>query len=104
MQPHLTCITSFLVGLVVGILVTTAIAYPRVGRIVSRIVATAGMAAGIGLLTWAVQGMISGVPMRAVHIGQLIVSQPGEGLGWSAALLGGGITALVLSFIGGSSR
>lgn len=104
MQPHLTCITSFLVGLVVGILVSSAIAYPRVGRIVARIVATVGMAAGIGLLTWAVQGMISGNPMKAVHIGKLIVSQTGEALGWSAALLGGGITALVLSFIGGSSR
>lgn len=104
MQPHLTCITSFLVGLVVGILLTAAISFPRVGRIVARIVATAGMASGIGLLTWALQGMISGTTLRAVHIGHLIVSQPGEGLGWSAALLGGGITALVLSFIGGSSR
>ena len=94
-------ITSFILGTALGVLVTTALAFPRVGRIIVRVFAAAAMAVGAGMLTWSLYGILGGVSLQGIRIGTVTVSQPQEALAWSAGLLVAGIVSLVLSFIGG---
>ena len=97
-------ITSFVLGAAAGAIVTVSFAFPRVGRIATRILAVLGIAAGAGLLAWGFRALFGGDSLRAIEVQSVVISQPSEALGWSAGLLAGGITALVLSFLGGSHR
>ena len=96
--------TSFVLGAAAGAIATVSLAFPRVGRIATRILAVLGIAAGAGLLAWALRAVLGGDTLRAIEVQSVLVSQPSEALGWSTGLLAGGITALVLSFLGGSHR
>ncbi len=80
-------VTNFVVGLLVGGIVTLAIAYPRVGRIVARVLAACALAAGVGLLVWAGEAMLNQSQLRAFGWQRLTVSQPGEALAWGVGLL-----------------
>ncbi|MFV1966359.1 MAG: hypothetical protein ACC628_13130 [Pirellulaceae bacterium] len=97
-----TLATSFLLGILTGSIITLSVAYRRVGRIVARLVAVVALAAGAGLLTWALNGAIRGETLRGIAWQTIEISQPSEAFGWSAGLLLGGIAALLLSFFGRS--
>lgn len=99
MVPELT---SFVLGVGAGTIFTAAIAYPRVGRIISRVLAVAAAGAGGGLLTWSIISDAQGEEMNAIALPPVLISQPSEAYGWSAGLLLAGITILVLSFVGRS--
>jgi hypothetical protein len=96
-------VTSFVLGVTIGALVVLAIAYPRVGRIVARTLSVALIAGGVGLLTWAIDGLIrDGVLRTMVCVGQFTITEPSEAIGAGAGLLIGGGLALLLSFFGRS--
>jgi hypothetical protein len=98
----LTLVTSFLLGILTGSIVTLSVTYRRVGRIVVRLLAVIALAAGAGLLAWALDSVIRDEPMRGIVWQSIEISQPHEAFGWSTGLLIGGVAALLLSFIGRS--
>jgi hypothetical protein len=98
----LTLVTSFLIGILVGSVVTLSVAYRRVGRLVARLLAVVALAAGAGLLTWGLDAAIRGQQLRGIAWQSIEITQPSEAFGWSAGLLLGGVTALLLSFLGTS--
>jgi hypothetical protein len=96
-------LTSFVLGVATGAFVVLAIAYPRVGHIVARVLSVVLSASGIGLLTWAIYSLIRGEGFRTmVAVGQYTITEPSEALGAGAAMLIGGGLALLLSFFGQS--
>jgi len=90
-------IASFLVGLVVGVFITAALAFPRVGRIFARSAAIVLFVGGIGLIGWAAMALLRDSVLTPFQLGGVLVSQPAEAIGWGAGLLAGGILTLVLS-------
>ena len=97
-------LTSFVLGVMTGGLVLACLAIPRVGRILSKCLATALFAAGVGVLIWVAVQEIHRGPLTPIVWRQIIITQPGEALGWGGGLVCGGLLALVLSFIGSSDR
>jgi hypothetical protein len=95
-------VTSFVLGVTTGALVVLAIAYPRVGRIAARTLSVALIAGGVGLLTWAIDGLIRDGVLRTMVWGRFMLSEPSEAIGAGAGLLIGGGLALLLSFFGRS--
>ena len=95
-------LTSLVIGFLFGSLATMAVGFPRVGRILSRVLATAFLGAGIGLLVWAVYALSTGGTFRPVGWDPLNISEPSEAFGWAGGLIAAGVCALVLSFIGRS--
>ena len=98
----LTLVTCFLLGILVGSVITLSVAYRRVGRIVAKLLAVVALAAGAGLLTWALHAVFRGEPLRGIAWQTIEISQPSEAFGWSAGLLLGGIVAFLLSSFGHS--
>jgi hypothetical protein len=98
----LSLLTSFVIGTLVGSIVTLSVAYRYVGRVVARLLAVVALAAGAGLLTWGLDAAIRGDQLRGIAWQTIEITQPREAFGWSAGLLLGGITALLLSFMGRS--
>ena len=98
-------IPSFVLGAVTGSVVVLAIVYPRLGRIAVRMLSTVFIAGGVGLLACAIDAFIRGNTLSImVGIGQYKISEPNEATGAGAALLVGGVLALLLSFLGRSDR
>jgi hypothetical protein len=95
-------LTNFVVGAVSGALIVLAIAFPRVGRIVARTAAVVLLAAGVGLLAWAIDALIRGDQLRMMVWGPYTLSEVSEAIGAGAGLLVAGGLALGLSFAGRS--
>ena len=58
------------------------------------------IAGGVGLVTWGLAGAFNREAFEPLKMGAVTFYTPGQVLGWGAGLLGGGVTALVLSFVG----
>ena len=97
-------LTSFVLGVMTGGLVVACIAIPRVGRILTKCLATALLAAGVGVLIWVAIQEIRGGTLTPIVWGQVIITQPGEAFGWGGGLVCGGVLALVFSFLGSSDH
>ena len=93
-------ITSFVIGLLTGSILTLAIAFPQAGRALTRVVAVTATAIGCGLLIWAFDALARECTLAAIALGQLRIAQPSDAIGWGAGLLLGGVIALFLSFLG----
>lgn len=89
--------SSFLGGLVAGILLAVSLTFPRVGRTLARVIAVALFVGGIGLIAWAVGGLSMGAELTAFAVGPLLIAHPSDAIGWGGGLLAGGILTLVLS-------
>lgn len=73
----------------------------NVARAFARIFAVLAIGAGIGVLTWGICAQAIGMPIRSPFGLVHLISDPVEAIGWGAGLLAGGITAMVLSLVGG---
>lgn len=94
-----------------GLIVVLAISFvmwclirANVARAFARIFAVLAIGAGIGVLTWGICAQALGMSIRSPFGLVYLVSDPVEAIGWGAGLLAGGITAMVLSLVGGSTR
>ena len=72
------------------------------GRLFARIFAVIAMGAGVGFLTWGITSAALGEPVRTPSGLGCFVTAASEVIGWGAGLLATGVTALVLSCIGGN--
>ena len=95
MQFHLT---SFLVGLGVGVLALAIIVFPRVARLTTRIASVVLLGSGVGLLTWSIDSMVRAAELRPVGWVHLNISTSSEALACGVACLVAGTLALILSF------
>lgn len=89
--------SSLLAGLLLGVLLTVCLAFPRVGRTLARVIAVLLFVGGIGLIAWAVGGLSMGAELTAFEVGPVLIAHPSDAFGWGAGLLAGGILTLVLS-------
>jgi hypothetical protein len=92
-------LTAFVLGVLVGVLGSLAIVFPRVGRVMAQIAGTAAAAVGIGLLIWAFDAAGRESELTGIIVGNIRIVQVSEALGWGAGLLIGGAVVLLLSFI-----
>ncbi len=76
---------------------------PVVGRRLARIFAVIAMGLGMGFLLWGISGAVSGERLRPPFDSH-IITEFSEAIGWGAGFLTGGIVALVLSFLGKTTR
>jgi hypothetical protein len=88
----------FLIGLLVWGLLD-----PIVGRRLARTFSVIAMGVGTGLLLWGISGALSGERLRP-PFDMRIITEVGEAIGWGAGFLTGGIVALVLSFLGKTTK
>ena len=93
---------SLIIGVLIGWLATVAVGFPRIGRVLARATSVVALAAGVGVLVWAIDVLVRGNDMRPLGWTHLNISSPSEALGTAAGLLAAGVAALVLSFIGRS--
>ena len=91
-------ITSFLFGLGTGILTLAMVVFPRVARMVTRIVSVALLGSGVGLLTWSIDAMVRASELRPVGWERMNISTSSEALACGVACLVAGTLALILSF------
>ena len=80
-------------------LVVWCVVKPTAGRVLARIFSVLALGTGAGVLVWGICTASSGDAIRS-PFGSLVTT-PSEAIGWGAGFLAAGITALVLSFIGG---
>ena len=90
-------IASFVLGAFAGILGLASVAFPNVGRLVTRCLAVTMLTVGVGLLTWAIDALIRGDALRPMGASQVVIQQPSEAIGLGAGLLAGAVLALLLS-------
>ena len=76
----------------------------NVARAFARIFAVLAIGSGIGTLVWGICAQAMGTPIRSPFGLVHLISDPVEAIGWGAGLLAAGITALVLSLVGGQKR
>lgn len=89
--------------IVVAVSLLWGIFRPNVGRFLSRIFAVAAIGGGIGFLTWGICAAALGDAIRSPFGLISLVAEPSEAIGWGAGFLAAGVTALVLSFVGGGT-
>ena len=97
-------LAHILLGVIIGSVLTISLSFPRAGRALGKTVAVALMALGGGLITWGLIGSLSRDPFEPLEFGPILFSSAAQTLGWGAGSLCGGITALVLAFVGKSPR
>ena len=90
---------ELLLGIVVGVLLTAMLSFPRVGRALGKALAVGLIALGAGLLTWGFFAYF-GERFEPLKMGPVTFWNSSQTLGWGVGCLAGGITALVLSFTG----
>ena len=90
-------ITSFILGIFLGSVLSLAFAIPRVGRILAGILSVMLIAAGAGFLIWAGASLLGVESFRPIGSERLNVSTPVEALRLGGGLLIGGFLAIYLS-------
>jgi hypothetical protein len=95
-------ITSVVLGFLAGTICTVALAFPRIGRLVARILAVVSLGAGSGLLVWAIMAAAQSEALRPIVWKSFNIAEASEAFGWAAGLLLAGAVGLTLSFIGKS--
>ena len=88
------------VGFVSGALLAVALCFPRVARALGKFAAFVLIGGGAGLVTWGLISALNPGNFEELRMGAITFYTPAQTLGWGAGLLGSGITALVLSFVG----
>ena len=96
------------IALAVGLLAVLAVGFvlwflirANVARPLAKILAVLAIGAGIGVLVWGICAQAMGIPIRSPFGLVHLIADAVEAIGWGAGLLAGGITALVLSLVGG---
>lgn len=92
-------ITSFVVGVFLGALFVAAVAYPRVGRLLARLIAVALGGVGSGMLVWALYAIAQDATLQAIRFGAIAITEPSEAIGWAVGLLIASLLALGFSFL-----
>ncbi len=102
---------STIVPIAMGLIVVLAVSFvmwclirANVARAFARIFAVLAIGAGIGVLVWGICAHNLSMPIRSPFGLVHLISDPVEAIGWGAGLLAAGITAMVLSLVGGNKR
>jgi hypothetical protein len=95
-------VAALLFGFVLGILMTIALSNPHIARALGKICAFVLIAAGAGLITWAIYG--GATEFQSLEFGPIVFVSVAQALGWGVGCLAGGVTALVLAFVGRPPR
>ena len=90
-------------GMLIGILLTVALCFPRVGRALGKTMAVVLMASGAGFFAWGMAAFRNET-FEPIGFGPILLVSAAQTLGWGVGALVGGITALVLAFVGSSTR
>jgi hypothetical protein len=85
-----------LIGLVIWCVVQ-----PIAGRALARVFSVLSLGTGAGVLVWGICAASIGETIRSPFGMDALIATPSEAIGWGAGFLVAGITALVLSCIGG---
>ncbi len=85
-------------------LVLWALVNPRIGRVFAKIFAVVAVGGGIGILTWGICAAAFAEPIRSLAAFPTLVTTSSEVVGFGAGLLVSGLTALILSLVGGKGR
>ncbi len=96
--------TAILPTVAAAWLVLWALVNPRIGRVFAKIFAVVAVGGGIGILTWGICAAAFGEPIRSLAAFPTLVTTSSEVVGFGAGLLVSGVTALVLSLVGGKGR
>lgn len=97
-------VTTLLPTVAAAILVLWALVNPRIGRVFAKIFAVLAVGGGIGILTWGICAAVFGETIRSLAVLPNLVTATSEAVGFGAGLLVSGITALILSLVGGKPR
>ncbi len=103
-SPIVTTVAMVLIIVLAVSFVLWCLIRANVARTFARIFAVLAIGAGIGVLTWGICAQSLDMPIRSPYGLAHLVADPVEAIGWGAGLLGGGITAMVLSLVGGAKR
>lgn len=68
-------------------------------RLLIRVFAVVAVAAGVGLISWAVSSTVLGEPIRPLFGLQSLGASASEILGWGAGIFALGVTMLILSYL-----
>ena len=97
-------VSSLLLGMVVGVLITACFCFPRVARAVGKILAVTLMGAGAGLITWGLVTSLGQEDFKPLTIGPITFFFVSQILGCGAGCIVAGITSLVLALVGRSNN
>ena len=103
-SPMITMTAMGLMVVLAASFVMWCLIRANVARAFARIFAVLAIGTGIGVLTWGICAQGLGMPIRSPFGLVYLISDPVEAIGWGAGLLAGGITAMVLSLVGGNKR
>ncbi len=95
---------GLVLGILIGALLTVSLSFPRVGRGLGKLMAVALLGLGGGLLCWGLIGSLSSAAFEPMEFGPVLFSSAAQTLGWGVGCLCGGITALVLAFVGRTTK
>lgn len=103
-NPTVSITTGLVLGIGIGALLATALAFPRIGRALGKLTAVSMIGCGVGLGTWGLMSALNGEEFKVLQAGPIVFYSAAQALGWAAGTLAAGVTALVLSFVGGVKR
>jgi hypothetical protein len=92
-------VTNFVLGLSVGMILAIAFVKPRVGQAIARTIAVVLLMLGVGMLSWAIYTVATADTIAALEVGNIVIEDASEVIGWGAGAFFGGIVALWLSFV-----
>ncbi|MBL8890747.1 MAG: hypothetical protein JNL67_12280 [Planctomycetaceae bacterium] len=87
-------------GVLIGAILATMYFRPGLIAIFAQAKAMVFLSLGVGLLTWGIIGLCTGVPHDQPFDWITLLRTPAETIGWGAGLITAGTVALVLSFTG----
>lgn len=103
MIPSVPHLNGLVVGILIGVLVAVAFSFPRVARAIGKIAAVVLVGIGVGLITWGLMAVLGRDAFEPLRFGPITFHSAPQTLGWGAGCLAGGVTALVLAFVGRAS-
>jgi len=98
-------LTYFLLGIVLGSLVTASLSFPPVGRVMTRIAAVVFLGFGVGFLTWGgVLHTTGETPRPWPNDDWNLITSISEAFAWGGGLFVAGLITCMLSFVKGKKR
>lgn len=77
-------VTSLLIGGLIGVILTIALVFPRIGRILARTMAVSTLALGLGGIVWVIDANARDAELSPIVLQNFVISEPSEAVGWSA--------------------
>lgn len=99
LPPAIMLLAGLLIGLLLGVIATSAIFYPPLAKAMARAKAAALLAIGLGLLTWGITTLATGSEFHQPFRWNIMRSSI-ECIAWGSGITVAGILSLVMGFVG----